>query len=316
MPAFLDDSPRSLILVSAAFWPASEAGVARISSFVRYLPELGFLPAVVTTDGAALPEGCDDRIALHRVKYRDPRPGGVPYSADRLPLWRRLARDVLALPDRYRRWSRRAASVAWALARERHAPVLVSVPPLSAAWHLARSRRSGDPPLFIDFRDGWMVDPVRADYYRNPIRRAIEARMERTTLAAAAAILPHLRDSPRRFGTEHRISRSDATCFSTASTTEIGRHFPIRRSFAATFSTSSTRARSRAIARRSTCSRRSPVSTASQFIFTSSATTRGRRSTFSRVAFQSSAIECRSSIESRALLASRGRAPPTSCFSS
>jgi glycosyltransferase involved in cell wall biosynthesis len=52
-----------------------------------------------------------------------------------------------------------------------------------------RLRQPGDPPLFIDFRDAWLDDPVRADYYRNPLRRWREQRMEARTLGQAAGCL-------------------------------------------------------------------------------------------------------------------------------
>src|SRR5262249_20342554 len=182
-------APLPLVLVSAVFPPAPTAGAPRLRAMVRYLPAHGILPTIVATDGAQLPPDVDGRLALHRIPHHEPPSSAQSFRGDRLPWWRRLLRDLAATPDRYDRWSRQAARSAWRLARERRAPVLVSVPPVSAAWHVARLRRPDDPPLFIDFRDAWLDDPVRADYYRNPLRCWRERRMEARTLRQAAGCL-------------------------------------------------------------------------------------------------------------------------------
>jgi glycosyltransferase involved in cell wall biosynthesis len=182
-------APLPLVLVSAVFPPAPMAGAPRVRAMVRYLPAHGVLPAIVATDEAELPADADGRVELHRVPHHGPPPSARGFRGDNLPWWRRLLRDLAATPDRYHRWAKQAARLAWRLARERGAPVLVSVPPVSAAWQVARLRGPADPPLLVDFRDAWLDDPIRADYYRDPLRHWREQRMEALTVRRAAACL-------------------------------------------------------------------------------------------------------------------------------
>lgn len=156
---------------------------------LRYLPASGILPVCVTVEGPPLLADCDPRIELHRLAFDDPRPGGRPTPLGPIPLWRRLARDLMATPDRYRKWSDAAARLAWDLARKYHAPVLCSVPPVSLANALAAQRRKDDPALLIDFRDAWIRDPIRADYYRNPLRTFVERRWEERLVSKGTAFL-------------------------------------------------------------------------------------------------------------------------------
>lgn len=178
-----------VILVSAVFPPTPMAGVPRVRAMVRYLPAHGVLPIVIATEEARLPAEVDRRIELHSIGHQGPSPSAQGFRGDHLSWWRRLLRDLAATPDRYRRWAGQAARLAWQLAREHRAPVLVSVPPVSAAWQVARLRKRDDPPLLIDFRDAWLDDPIRADYYRDPLRRWRERRMEALTLAQSAVCL-------------------------------------------------------------------------------------------------------------------------------
>ncbi len=178
-----------LILVTTSLPPDNLAGTPRVLSMLRYLGDEGIMPQVVTTQNRQLPDDCDPRIRLNEVSFRDPRPSGRCFQGKRLPLWRRLIRDVIALPDRYRTWSSQAAKLAWQIARKNRAPVLVSVPPVSAARKVARHCRPDDPPLFIDFRDAWLEDPIRRDYYRNPLRYAVERSMEAMTVSRATGCI-------------------------------------------------------------------------------------------------------------------------------
>ena len=180
-------APFPLVFVSAHFPPATIAGIPRIRALIRYLPEDGFSLNVITVDdGSTLTEQLNARQIL-RLPYKDLRPDKSPIASKQsVPMWRRIIRDVVALPDRYVYWSKHAAQTAWGMARKYRCPIFVSVPPVSSAWALARYRRPGDPPLIVDFRDAWITDPNRADYYRNPLRQYFEHRMEELTIRQSA----------------------------------------------------------------------------------------------------------------------------------
>jgi glycosyltransferase involved in cell wall biosynthesis len=161
MPA---DGSRNALIVAYFFPPLGGAGVQRVLKFVKYLPEHGYAPVVVTTRSRDYP--ARDPTLLAEV------PAGTPIlHASDPPLLRWGARglDYLGLdglralaawPDDAAAWIPAATVVALrAIKRHRASVIFSSAPPFSAhlvAW--AAARASG-LPWVADFRDEFSANP-------------------------------------------------------------------------------------------------------------------------------------------------------------
>lgn len=194
---------RRVLLVAYYFPPSGGPGVQRVLKFVRYLPEFGWDPAVLTVRDADYP--ARDESLLREI------PESVPVVRTRIPepyaLYRKLtgkgadtAVDVnvnkaagarRSLPERVAEWVRGTlfipdARVGWLatgvgpgakLARDFGADVVYSSSPPYTAALLGRAvaRRAG-LPWVPEFRDPW------SGFLSAPSRiapaRAVEARLE------------------------------------------------------------------------------------------------------------------------------------------
>lgn len=204
-------SPRSVLVVVAAFPPWGGGAVLRITKLVKYLAVIGWEITVISSDEAK-PDVVDQSLVaeipstvrvirvrgLFRVFGRAAR-GIAVGSARRRPLARiaALGRVVLRafiLPDWWVGW-------AWRVSRlpleELGAPSLIlsSGPPHSA--HLAGSAlaRRLRRPHVIDLRDDWAGGPFRR--HPAPWHGAIDRLLERRTLSRAARIVT-IYDTSRR----------------------------------------------------------------------------------------------------------------------
>jgi glycosyltransferase involved in cell wall biosynthesis len=178
-----------VLFVAYYFPPAGGSGVQRSSKFVRYLPEHGFRPVVVTGPGnesgrwtppdTSLQADVADDVAVLRV------PGPVPGDGAGMA-WR--ARRFLRSPTPFDRWWSRGAA---RLGREqpRVSLVFASMSPFSTAPAAAYLARRLGVPWVADLRDPWALDehfvyPSAAHW------RLERRRMGRLLRSAAAIVLP------------------------------------------------------------------------------------------------------------------------------
>lgn len=212
---------RRVLVIAFRFPPQSGAGSLRISKFVRYLPEFGWQPEVLTVanplgddpDASLLREVSPD-VEVHRVnayywrRFEDRLLGrerkdarsrnGDPHAAPRSaaapgPKGGRLGgvyrglRDGIEFPDTHVGWVPRAALAGARICRDRSIDaIFCSTPPHSAqlAAYLA-AKRSG-VPLVVDLRDPWS-DLVHLAH--RPWRRALVRRLERLVFRQARAVV-------------------------------------------------------------------------------------------------------------------------------
>jgi glycosyltransferase involved in cell wall biosynthesis len=163
------------------------SGVLRTWNFSRYLPRSGWQPLLVTAAERAYP---DVRASNEEGALQIPENVTVARAfaldaarhfaiAGRFPRW-------LALPDRWLSWYPAAVSRALRLARRERPAVLWSTYPIATAHLIAHTvqRRSG-LPWVADFRDSMTEE----EYPTDPRQRAMYRRIERRTIASAAAIV-------------------------------------------------------------------------------------------------------------------------------
>ena len=177
-------------MLAYAFPPLGGAGVQRTLKFVKYLPEHGWEPTVVSvrwspyqmrdpTLSADLPPG----LRLRRA----PELPLTPYLAmilSRLGLER--ARAFVTWPDNFQGWLPGAVALGLREIRRARPDVLytTSAPYVSHLAGLALHRLTGIPWV-ADFRDEWAANPHLRE---SPLRR-LSLRAERAVAAAAHVVV-------------------------------------------------------------------------------------------------------------------------------
>lgn len=187
------------VLYIAYFYPPlGGAGVQRSSKFVRYLPQFGIEPTVLTAranywiaDPSLLddvPAGVEVIRAPHWGSGTTQRAaGGGSRSASRLSLMRRVARWLL-VPDAYWGWILPAERAALRTLRaQQFDAILTTSSPDSTHLLGLRLRQRTGLPWLADFRDPW----VRRLSYAPPTswHDRWQRRMEREVVSSADRVL-------------------------------------------------------------------------------------------------------------------------------
>lgn len=194
--------PRRQVLVLAYYFPPMGlSGVQRIAKFVKYLPDFGWDPTVVTPepggyfafDPDLLEELSDRSIPIVRTRSFDPTRAFSKGSKVSLPREgrRRLLSGLsqwLFLPDNKIGWMPFAYRAAAAqLKGGGFSAILSTAPPYSSHLVAARLAKRFGVPLVLDYRDDWLENPRHE--YPTRMHRAIHARLERQAGGQASAIV-------------------------------------------------------------------------------------------------------------------------------
>ncbi len=173
------------------------SGVQRVAKFVKYLPEHGWEPTVLTVEPAGyfaydttlLHEVEEAGVAIHRTTSWDPTRlfGGGQTVALPAESWRRRLSTVsqfLFVPDNKINWMPHALRAGKRLIRDHHFDaVFSSAPPYTAHLVAARLSRKHGLPLVVDFRDDWVGNPRHV--YPTALHRRLNQRMEQRVLRAS-----------------------------------------------------------------------------------------------------------------------------------
>jgi hypothetical protein len=179
---------RYALIITHAFPPAGGPGVQRMLKFVKYLPEFGWRPVVLTANPDAY-EVLDETMMgevpaatpVHRVA--DPNISRLRPAFNRFKMGKVLSAVNVAmnLPDEHRFWARNARKTACRIVSQYQPSVMLSSSPPASAHTLAMwIRRRFQVTWVADFRDPWSENP-QTRYY--PGYRALNRRMERRVLS-------------------------------------------------------------------------------------------------------------------------------------
>lgn len=184
---------RRVLFIAYNFPPHGGAGVQRSLKFVKYLPEFGWEPLVITAAGDAAfaldPSLLEDVPAYTFIErfpgFSIQRLYGQAkkYRVEKAVV---LANVLLQLPDAARFWAHSVRQPALEIIRRERPDLIYTTSGPFSAHLLGRwlRHRTGLPWL-ADFRDPWsrnLVTPYLPGY------RQVNARMERRVLAAADRI--------------------------------------------------------------------------------------------------------------------------------
>ncbi|MDQ7040773.1 MAG: glycosyltransferase family 4 protein [Rhodothermus sp.] len=191
---------RRVLLIAYYFPPMGLSGVQRVAKFVRYLPDYGWHPVVLTVrpggyfayDETLLTEVEATGASIYRTFSLDPtrlfrnrQPVPLPTEHIRRR-WHRL-NSWLFIPDNKIGWLPAAVRTGLRLIREHQIDVLfASAPPATSLLIGALLHRRSGCPLLLDFRDDWLENPRQL--FPTRWHRTLHARLEQWTLRQAACI--------------------------------------------------------------------------------------------------------------------------------
>jgi glycosyltransferase involved in cell wall biosynthesis len=191
---------KNVLFVAYEFPPEGESGVQRSAKFVKYLPDFGYEPLVLTAAEKNAERTSDDTLLadvrgrkIFRCRGHERLLIQLP---DKVRLFRRLLKFSIR-PDRnLLAWVPSAQRMALKIADRYPISVLyTSVSPFSSALLGYRLKKLLGLPWVVDFRDPWTDDIVRLWFSR--LHRSYERHLERMVLQAADAIVvvtPTMRD--------------------------------------------------------------------------------------------------------------------------
>ena len=223
---------KSVLVISYIFPPVGGAGVQRVTKFVKYLPELGWSPIVLTAENPSVPL-FDETLLLdvpHSVEVfraKTMEPGyqtkqSISAASDtgnsRLnpklllkTLLRRIAITLLQ-PDPQVLWLPGALRKAREIFQTRKPEVIfVTAPPFSSLILGAMLARKYQVPLVLDYRDEWDIsNSVWENKRMGTISLALQKRMQNYAIKAAKAIIATTKLSAEALETKVAASKAPA----------------------------------------------------------------------------------------------------------
>lgn len=191
---------KNVLVLAYYFPPFGLSGVQRILKFVKYLPDFGWHPTVVTTKPHAYPafdESLMDELRESDAEvWRTETAGAfaavknqrtIPLSTERMRKLLNRASQFVYVPDNKIAWKKKVLALLRGKDLSRFDAVLSTAPPFSA--HLAglEIKRLYGLPFIADFRDSWVGNPWHL--YWTPLHRVLHKRMERKVMYGADALI-------------------------------------------------------------------------------------------------------------------------------
>ena len=204
------DAPQKLNVLVIAYYfpPMGLSGVQRTAKFVKYLPEFGWRPIVLTAcetpyyaHDESLLEELNPLIESGNLRIVRTKESGAPakrvVAKDgkllKLPrAWYQRLRSkliqVIYQPDSRIKWKKYALAEADKIFAEEHIDAIFTTAPPYTDFLIARElRKKYDVPYLMDYRDAWVANPV-LNFYATPFHKAYATKLEDACLRGSSAI--------------------------------------------------------------------------------------------------------------------------------
>ena len=192
---------RNVLVIAYYFPPMGLSGVQRTLKFVKYLPQFGWQPTVLTVtptgyfaqDYTLLEELHPHHVEIERVGSLDPnrlfrRKGVVKMPSER---WRKIftfISDTFFVPDNKIGWKGKAVRSAEELFKKKNFDVIyATAPPFTDFLIGMELHKKFHKPLVVDYRDPWHDYPYK--YYPTPLHKLRNYKLEKKVLRASSRIL-------------------------------------------------------------------------------------------------------------------------------
>lgn len=191
---------RKILFIAYHFPPSGGGGVQRSLKFVKYLPDFGYLPVVLTI------EAPDDRRWTPKDQaLLDEVPQGVNVQRVSIPdevhvpgKLERAAREFLGMRSRFGKvWMERVIEAGSRIAAEEKPELIfVTMSPFDGADAAAEISRRTGIPWVADLRDPWALDEFQL--HRTRWHRELEKLQMAKALESAALVIMNTPESARR----------------------------------------------------------------------------------------------------------------------
>ena len=188
---------RNVLYISYYFPPMGLSGVQRTTKFVKYLPEHGWKPFVLTVTPDhfyAFDDGLLDNFEGRNVQiYRTRLKNNQERKTKQLPPYfiQKTGRFILNLiyqPDSKIKWMKPAMDLAEMIIKRNNINVIVATAPPFTDFVIAMElSKKHDIPFLIDYRDTWLDNPYH--YYPTPFHKNYSKKLEDAVLKRAAHII-------------------------------------------------------------------------------------------------------------------------------
>jgi len=198
----------NVLVVAYYFPPMGLSGVQRTMKFVKYLPEFGWRPIVLTagempyyaTDESLMQE-LDPLVDTDYVRIVRTEESGAPASilakkegaALKLPSarYQRIRSKLLQTiyqPDSRIKWKTPALEMADRIfAEERIDAIYATAPPYTDFLIARELSKRHNVPFLMDYRDAWVGNPA-LNFYATPFHKAYARKLEDECLRGSSAI--------------------------------------------------------------------------------------------------------------------------------
>jgi glycosyltransferase involved in cell wall biosynthesis len=184
---------KKVLIIAYYFPPLGGSGVQRTLKFVKYLPQYGWEPTVLTIgstayyakDESLLKEIEQQNIRVVRTQSSDPNSVlhknhkeivKMPKEGTRKVLT--FLSDMVFIPDNKIGWKKHALKAAGELLKnEKFDVIYATAPPVTDFLIGVELKKRFKVPLVIDYRDSWINYPYK--YFPTPLHRYIHYRKEK-----------------------------------------------------------------------------------------------------------------------------------------
>ncbi len=209
---------KKVLVIAYYFPPLGGSGVQRVLKFVKYLPQFGWQPTVLTIgptayyakDESLLKEIESLNIKIIRTNSLDPN-AVVHKKHDVVKMPKEGMRKVLSflsdlffIPDNKIGWKRKAMKAATELLKkEKFDVVFATAPPVTDFLVGKELKKKFKVPLVVDYRDSWLDFPFK--YFPTPFHRYIHYRLERSVLRTSDMVITTSRRTKEEILLRHKF---------------------------------------------------------------------------------------------------------------
>jgi glycosyltransferase involved in cell wall biosynthesis len=209
---------KKVLVIAYYFPPLGGSGVQRVLKFVKYLPQFGWQPTVLTIgptayyakDESLLKEIEALNIKIVRTGSLDPNSlvhakkkiVKMPKEGTRKIL--SFISDLIFIPDNKIGWRRKALKAASEiLKKEKFDVIFATAPPATDFLVGMELKRRFGVPLVIDYRDSWLKYPFK--FFPTPLHRYFHQRLERSVLRTSDMVVTTSRRTKEEILQRHKF---------------------------------------------------------------------------------------------------------------
>jgi glycosyltransferase involved in cell wall biosynthesis len=218
-------SSLNVLVIAYYFPPMGLSGVQRITKFVKYLPEFGWNPVVLTSntsayyafDDSMLDELNERNIKIYRTDedvtkhIKKVNSNNLSYPSKFRQKVQSMILQTFLQPDSRRFWLKNAMKKAdEIMAENRIDVILATAPPFTDFLIAKKIAKKYDIPFVVDYRDLWVDNPYY--YYATVFHKNYAIKLERKVLNTAARVIVITRDMKNKLLNRYRILNNNEVC--------------------------------------------------------------------------------------------------------